>query len=111
MIAVLFPEAGLIEAPALTVTSPALEVTRGVVVSLVTVVWANAWPAQTSAVRLTSVGPNRSERRRRPARRPCGRDKHSVMHKHPRRPADRSSTIVSAEWLRRRKWRPDGRKR
>ena len=50
------PDAGLIEPPVATVTSWAVEVTSGAVVSVVTLVvfaWAIAWPAQISAVRLT----------------------------------------------------------
>src|SRR6185312_16832552 len=61
------PDAGLIVPLELMVRSPVVAVATGAVVPVPIVVWASAWPAQTSAVRLTRGGPNRRIRVQRRA--------------------------------------------
>jgi hypothetical protein len=59
------PDAGFTVPPPLMVRSPVFDVASGAVVSLLMVVWANAWPAQIRAVALTRGGPNRRIRAQR----------------------------------------------
>jgi hypothetical protein len=106
------PEGGLMEAPELMVTSPAVEVFTGVAVLLLIVVegavWARAGAAQSSAEALTMAGPAsriRASARRRgdPFEGPWARsraasgEKYPVINFDPSRRIDRSSMIVSSE--------------
>jgi hypothetical protein len=94
------PDGGFTEPPEPIVRSPVWEVACGVVTAELMVVWAKDWLAQTSAVRLTSGGPNRrilAQRRAPGAALAAFGEKYPVIKAYPLRRTDRSSTIVSCE--------------